>query len=56
MLHTCEKQFFLSIKVSGVGISPLAELDPTVHEEEPKGIPVGISVKCLTKIYDKVHY
>ena len=55
IIYIFENPIFLSLKLSGVGISPLAESDPTVHEEEPKEIAVGISVKSLTKIYDKVY-
>ena len=36
-----------------MGVPSLAVLDPTAHEEEPRGVPVGISVQCLTKIYDE---
>ena len=28
--------------------------DPTAHEEEPRGLEVGISIQQLTKIYDIV--
>ena len=34
--------------------STKAEYDSTAHEEEPKDLPVGISIQNLTKIYDEV--
>ena len=30
--------------------------DPHAHEEEPKNLSVGISIRNLTKIYDEVAY
>ena len=31
------------------------DYDPTAHEDEPKALPVGISIQNLTKIYDEVN-
>ena len=32
-----------------------ADYDTTAHEDEPKDLPVGISIQNLTKIYDEVN-
>ena len=37
-----------------MSVSLAAVVDPTAHEEEPSGVPVGISIQHLTKIYDEV--
>ena len=34
--------------------SSKVDYDPTAHENEPKKLSVGISIKNLTKIYDEV--
>lgn len=31
-----------------------SEYDAEAHEEEPKDLPVGISIQGLTKVYDAV--
>ena len=30
------------------------DCDPSAHEDEPKDLPVGISIQNLTKVYDEV--
>ena len=41
------------IQSAGVGVSPPVDLDPSAHEVEPSGVPIGISIQYLTKIYDE---
>ncbi len=54
-LYMLKRYFFhFQKKASKVLIEVDHFVDPTAHEEEPKDLEVGISIRDLTKIYESV--